>query len=648
MKVKIKKVPQANNGLTVENNAVNPISPYTANLGGAYHKDGGVDISYMGNQVEAEKNEPLSINNNGDLVVWGNMRIPNTKTKFKTAIKQIGKEEEKANKQSLKAQDLVASNDPYNKYEALSFNSGLVKQDAANQKLEAANKQKEVLGQIQEVMLQEKNQKKAQRGATISPQDEYNNWLYNSPDVYGNPVYIPEGVRPNTQGTLAQRNNNPGNLKYVGQKGATKGDKGFARFNSYEEGMQAMINDLRAKQTGKSRTGLKPNSTLQDLIGVYAPASDNNNPTSYANTVAQSLGVTPNTPIKDLDTANLAKAMAVVEDRAYAAQMGNNPIPQQQSEVFIPRPNTQPTYTNTLESDITSGIPTPNNYITPTNSRRYIPGYEDQLNNTQASILNDQLINAQVNRTVLPTVQEERQIPSLADRNKLNFLDFLPEIGAIVDRPDYVQGQQYNPTLLQPYNVSFQDRINQNQSTFNALSRNFSNNPEALSILAGQNYAANNQVLADEFRVNQGNFNQVMNQNTQTLNDAQLRNIGLRDQQYERQALAQANTEANRQAALASISNKYAQNRAENNNLRLVENMFQYRPNENLQLQNYNTTNFTQNSLPTNTPSVPQNTAAQTQYYKAQKAQADAEAARIRAEQASKRNSLGFLNRIFK
>lgn len=644
MKVKIKKVPQTANGLQVEGNQVKPLSDQTLMLTGPSHTQGGVDISYMGNQVEAEGGEPVSINNQGNLVVFGAMKIPGSRSTFKSAVKKIGKEEDKATKQSDKANTLVAENDPYNKYEALSFNSGLVKQDAANQKLELANNQKEALGIIQDMMLQKENRGNAQNGAILS-QDDYLTWLYNSPDVYGNPVYVPEAVRPNNQGTLAQRNNNPGNLKYNGQKGATKGDKGFAKFNSYEEGMQALINDLQAKQSGKSRTGLKSSSSLQDLINVYAPASDNNNPTSYANTVAQSLGVSPNTPIKDLDTQNLAKAMAVVEDRAYATQMGNVPVPQQQTTEFIPKPNVQPTYTNTLESDIASGIPIPTNYTPPTNSRNYIPGYEDQYNNTQASILNDQILNAQRNRQ-LPTVpQESTPIPSLADRNRLSFTDFLPEIGAILDQPDYVQGQQYSPTLLQPYNVSFQDRINQNQSTFNALARNFSNNPEALATLAGNAYSANNQILADEFRTNQGNFNQVMNQNTQILNDAQLRNIGLRDQQYERQAIAQANTEANRNAALTSISNKVAQNRAENNNLRLIENMFQYRPDENLQLQNYNTANFMANSTPSNTPITPQDTAAQTQYWKAQRAQSEAEKARIKAAQ---QNSSGLLNRLFK
>jgi hypothetical protein len=51
----------------------------------------------------------------------------------------------------------------------------------------------------------------------------------------------------NGSSRLARVNNNPGNLKYIGQSGAVEGEKGFARFVTLEDGWNALENDIRAK-----------------------------------------------------------------------------------------------------------------------------------------------------------------------------------------------------------------------------------------------------------------------------------------------------------------------------------------------------------------------------------------------------------------
>jgi len=45
--------------------------------------------------------------------------------------------------------------------------------------------------------------------------------------------------------TLATRNNNPHNLKFVGQKGAVKGPKGFAVFKDLKDGRSAGIRQIQ-------------------------------------------------------------------------------------------------------------------------------------------------------------------------------------------------------------------------------------------------------------------------------------------------------------------------------------------------------------------------------------------------------------------
>ena len=42
----------------------------------------------------------------------------------------------------------------------------------------------------------------------------------------------------NVSGSVAQRNNNPGNLMYAGQAGASQGANGFAVFDSVGDGLE--------------------------------------------------------------------------------------------------------------------------------------------------------------------------------------------------------------------------------------------------------------------------------------------------------------------------------------------------------------------------------------------------------------------------
>lgn len=63
---------------------------------------------------------------------------------------------------------------------------------------------------------------------------------------------------------LAVVNNNPGNLKFIGQKGAVMGEKGFAKFNSVADGYTALRNDILAKiGKGNPTIASKPPKTSE-------------------------------------------------------------------------------------------------------------------------------------------------------------------------------------------------------------------------------------------------------------------------------------------------------------------------------------------------------------------------------------------------
>jgi hypothetical protein len=164
-----------------------------------------------------------------------------------------------------------------------------------------------------------------------------------------------------------------------------------------------------------------------------------------------------------------------------------------------------------------------------------------------------------------------------------------------------VQAQTFQPLLDQPYQVSFQDQLNQNQAFFNALLRTpgVANNPAAQSALAAQKYEADRNILANQFRTNQAIVAETINKNRGTLNESQLKNLAILDQQYARQAEAISKTKATDLEIAKSISDKIAKNRLENRTFAAYSNMFpQYGFNRNMMAVSQLPTFFNTGSVP--------------------------------------------------
>ena len=111
-------------------------------------------------------------------------------------------------------------------------------------------------------------------------------------------IQTQEGYAP---GTLAYQNNNPGNLIYAGQPGATPGAGGFAAFPTYQDGLNALYNQINLYATGACGVCGGQPMTVAQMTAVYAPAGQgSNNPTVYANNIASATGTTPDTPLSDI------------------------------------------------------------------------------------------------------------------------------------------------------------------------------------------------------------------------------------------------------------------------------------------------------------------------------------------------------------
>lgn len=96
-----------------------------------------------------------------------------------------------------------------------------------------------------------------------------------------------------TPGTVATRNNNPGNLRKWGNVQIIDG---FASFPSAAAGWEA----LRSQVSRNVKRGLTLREFFQGKPGVYpgyAPSSDGNRPSNYAEFVAGSVGIPVDKPI---------------------------------------------------------------------------------------------------------------------------------------------------------------------------------------------------------------------------------------------------------------------------------------------------------------------------------------------------------------
>ncbi len=94
-------------------------------------------------------------------------------------------------------------------------------------------------------------------------------------------------------GTIAERNNNPGNLR---RWGSLPTESGFAKFPDHIQGWNALMRQVHLN-IGRN---LSLNEFFAGKPGIYpgyAPASDNNRPFEYALFVNRWLGIDPSTEL---------------------------------------------------------------------------------------------------------------------------------------------------------------------------------------------------------------------------------------------------------------------------------------------------------------------------------------------------------------
>lgn len=535
-------------GGKIKGTTPNPFDNGSHIFTGPSHEEGGIPIQYGGKAVEVEGGETAFQDSDGALNIFGNLKVPGLNKKFKTVGKEIAKQEESLGRKLTKNKNLLKSVDPTDTYEKLSFNSANMNIEGATKKMQNLAQAKEKLADIQQALLLSQGDPNAHAkwGMKLPTENEpisykWGGTMHDKVNKYD----FAEGgtVEGNRKPSVAERHNNPGNIKFakwMEKYGAVPGEPGqdggnFAKFPSIEAGFTVMKKLLKGEKYGKMK--------VLDAIKTWT----NNQP---YNVDYSSFGDSTVNQLDEKGFNNLINTITKGEDgKLYNLKDIGDEI-----QSSLPKNNYKRTPTiSTIDPPMAHG-------------RSYTPTLPKYIDPKRAS-------------SPLGDIKEDTYVPpSAADNNPFNVLQIAPELGMLAtNRVEHVQAQKYQPDLFTPYQVSFQDRRNENQSTFNALNRSLAMNPAAIGTLAAQKYSADNGVNAEEFRTNQGIQNEITNKNVGLLNDAQMKNLGIFDQQMTRQSQAKSNTRAQNFTAFNSIASKKLQHNLENLSTRIGESMFGYR-----------------------------------------------------------------------
>ena len=539
---------------------------------GQSHDDGGIGVTFGKSPVEVEGGEPaVKLQSGGEtdnLVVFGDMKIPSYGVseigdekakgkKFKTYIKDLNKTEARQNSIIKKGNSLAEEADENDPFEILKINSGKAMITGGDMKLKDIAKKKQMASIVQNAILETADEhglksdelakgkfKKAKNGGKFTSAQ----YGIGQGPGFGNapkpkrPWYLPEDnslVKGDMSGILYPKEETQ---DYIDKLRYTPKEMPQPTYAPFED---------TGSFTAEGYRPIKENQTRFE-VNPYENRSGND----YGH-----LWYNGDYSINEGAIKPAEKAKEKVKT------IGKNPrkATKQESIDKLLTPTMAPE--NTPYSPITMDMVGPGNPVELTD----LPKKGQVAQQTGKGKKGDGLGLLDYLNAYAPYLR-----PS--NKQKLDPNQLMGEMYALSQNQlEPVQAQRYNPLLEQATDYSFQDQLNANQADFNAISKQVGNNPAALAALAAQKYGANSGVLANQFRTNQEQKLGVYNRNRGVLNDATLKNLGIMDQQYQRQASAKSNTKAVAQAALSSISDKIAKNKLENKTLGIYENLYNYR-----------------------------------------------------------------------
>lgn len=495
----------------------------------------GIGINYGNSPVEVEKGEPASVLPNPEtgednLVVFGNLKIPKfahdilqdpkaKDKKFKNYVADLSKEESKLNKYMESSKNTINSLEGNTSFDKLELESNNLKVKGAMIKLKDISEKKQQLSKFQNII----NDTADENGLVAA-------------DLAKGKI-----TRDKSKMNSLKEAMNGYNIPKA-QGGITTNGKNLKKLN--------VANNLRNQSQNKD--GLFGDTTQSD----YENFKNKNTWYDFTN-------FDPKNKTNVLDFQNKFKNLAkeynydasyFKNDGAFGEQTvtaeGDFFIPKAQKHEVTPDAAINETDQNTINNTKPAlDKPPTNSPIVEYKRNKYMDAFNQ----------------------VLPFIRPSNATP--LDGNEL-----LGEMyGMSSNQLEPVQSQNFRPDLRTPYDISFQDQINEVTAGQRGAQRATMNSPEVQSDMAATAYNSKAKILAEQFRANQGFKEQIYSGNTATLNGAQEKNLEINDKQYTRQEQAKSNTKAINQALLNSISSKYQQNKLENRTLGIQENLYNYR-----------------------------------------------------------------------
>lgn len=523
-------IPGYNNG-----GSITPLTEDTIQFNGPSHADGGIKMAYGNQGVEVEGGETAFKSPDGSLNIMGNMINPLTGRKFKEDSKRLAKKEQKIDKLLDYSLDLVNTNDPRDKWELLKFNAGTVQMEGAAKKKIELQQSKQHLADLQNLMLEEEGEKACSGKKMVKAQK---GWRF-------------EGTKKD--------NLDPKIMEFV----KLLEQKGYTGRSGKESGVSQR----------NTKSGRKSRHASGEALDAFFDSPDAYNKVLNDPELSKFLIDNGLTVINEYDPNTAKKTGATAGHLHIGYDKGTEISDKFRREASTLYKNTNPgwgwgTFRNPKGKTIQGA---------PAGDMQYFEEVTPpvKFNPNKPTFPGSPAPNTVTPGTYDTTITDPTAYYKPTNARRLGFTQVLPEFyAAATNQVEPVFMQEFTPELYQPYQVSFQDRLNENQASFSALSKAAGDNPAALATLAGQKYSSDSQVLADEFRTNQAIEQDVINKNKALLNDAELKNLQLADTQYIRQSQAKSKTKLQNQTILQSLSDKYKQNQLENRTLQVYENLY--------------------------------------------------------------------------
>ena len=493
--------------------------------------------------VEVERGEPAmqmpDNTGNQNLVVFGNLPIPNQFVnqlgdpnakgkRFKSYVADLSKQEDKQNKLIKNTNDQLQELDPKTPFDKLKFNSLSLALNGANDKLKDLAQKKQNAAHLQQAI----NDTAEERGIDAEQLAKGN-------------------IKKAKKGAVVHKAQTGTNLEFLEQNADELNPSGYAPQDNTV--MISPSSSFTNKAQGKGKLSY---STPDQAGGIWGGKNYQtqwipkvNKAFSNPNTAAQIIS-----NIQNYQGPDAADAKAIIAKEPTMA--GKIKIAQQLATDGKVGPYHQIVNSMIDQANSISPMKSPDEQLLPVEGAQVIS--PSKIDNSQPKKQIPQYFNPI--GTYPPTNKEDldpRQLTGEYYALATNNLEPVP-------------AQQYHPNLLTPYEISMQDILNENTAATRGAQKYMGYNPAAQSNLIARQYAANQKVLGDQFRINQEEKDKVYGQNTNTLNNAQLKNLGILDQQYTRQAQALSNTKSVAQDALSSISAKYLQNKLENRRMPFI------------------------------------------------------------------------------